>query len=169
MPTYLADADLTKYLPTSLPASIDTSGERATYITGGSARAESAVGARFGTGSYTAGTQKFPDVSGDTTATPPIIVELASMYGVALILRKAYGDGAISSAIWREWEDTANELARQIREGEAEVLDSAGTVYGTRTRILTQHNAGAVPTFTRGEYDVDGNLASDQKGTLDGL
>lgn len=169
MPTYCTDAYLTEQLPTTLPASIDTAGERATYIARGSGRAEAAVGPEFAVGTFTAGTQKFPDVTGDTATTPEVIQEIAATFGVMLMLRKAYADGAISAALWREWEDRANELAASIRDGEVDVLDSDGTVYGSRARLFTNTTSGTRPTFTRGEYDADGSRISDYAGSLDDL
>ena len=168
MPTYFTDAFMTEMIPTSLPASINTDEERATYIARGSAWADSAVGKQFSIGAGGVDGQKFPDIT-DDPATPEIIQELGATYGVAVLLRKAYADASIVTSLWQEWFDSADELATQIQDGTKDVTDSGGTEYGTRTRILTQIKSGAVPVFTTGQYDANGQLVSDNRGSLDSL
>lgn len=166
MATYTTDARLLRWLPDTLPTSIDASGKRATYIIEASAWVDGAVGQRFTIGSESS-IQKFPDVT-SSPATPEVIQQAATFRAVGLLYLVGYGDNAAGPS-GQSFFDMADDLCARIASGEIEVIDSAGTTYGTRGRLRTQLNSNTEPVFSRGEYDADGNMNSAYTGTLDDL
>ena len=172
MPTYCEDADMLYWLGNpsddQFPDEFDTAAERADFITQGSALADALVGEQFepslafgGGSSY----QRFPDEDADPP-TPYFIRHATSMIaGVKLF--QAVGSVAHLKMRTPLLLDEAYELLRQIREGEADVYDTAtGATFGERlpTSSLdddTEHE------FTVGQYDDQGNLLSDVPGSLD--
>ncbi len=165
MATYASDADVTQWLNTGdLPTTIDSEAERLTYITRASALVDSLVGARFGFAAGS-GTQKFEDY---TTGTPEIIRQCTGKLAAAAIVRNAFaqsragisGDGL---------EQEAYDVLAMIRSGEIDV-SVAGTRYGEARGLEgSEESTSTRPTFSTGEYDVDGRLVSDYRGTLDDM
>ena len=66
---YCTDDMVTGYLPADLPADVDTSAERAQYITRAGALVDGLVGRRFG---VTDAGKKFPGVTDDPPTPEPI-------------------------------------------------------------------------------------------------
>ncbi len=164
MPMYTTDTRVTAHLPTNLPDSLDTAGERAEYLTRGSALAESLVGPRFPLGEYGGATQKFPDAD-DSPPTPEIISELAALCAAALILGRVGVDNMSGGSAGAELREKAAELAGQIRSGDLDVVDSAGTRYGDRASAIVSTDSGAEPVFSIGRHGEDGECL--RPGTLD--
>jgi len=163
MATYCSDAEVTRWLPENLPAAVDSSGERAQYITAASALVDGLVGPRFALNSSY---QKFPDTTA-SPATPTIIAWCASKLA-AWDIYKAMQASNLAVRDGQSLFDDAERMLKRIASGEVQITDSAGTIYGT-TNVSASTTKEYDPSFTIGGYDADGNLVSDDAGTLDAL
>jgi len=164
MPTYTTDAYLLDRLPAGLPDSLDTSGERATFISRGSALAEALVGPRFALADRGGSVQKFPDAD-DSPPTPEVIVELATACAAAMVMDRIGVDNMDGGSRGAALRAEAEALATRIRGDEVDVVDSAGTRYGDRASELTSTDEDAEPVFSIGRSGADG--ACLRSGTLD--
>lgn len=164
MATYTSDDNLLIELPDNLPDSVDSAAERLVYIQLAGSLADSLVGPRYPVGPSG---QKFPDIT-DSPPTPPLI-ELATRKLAAGMIYRVIGvvgrdGGELGGA--QPLHEEAADLFRRIREGELAVIDEDGTDYATVTPISGTSD-GVATTFSRGRYDVDGELLDETAGSLD--
>lgn len=168
--TYCTDAQVAAYLPDGLPTDVDTSGERATYLSQGSALAEGYVGERFALGSFSGATQKFPEVTG-TPSTPMVVQIAAAKFAAAILLRHIgfasnFGRSSVVADA-DKLEEEAKAMCAEMRDGFVDVIDSAGTRYGDVGVAGTATTSE--PVFSVGRYDADGELVSEESGSTDGF
>ena len=163
MAIYTTDLRVIKILPPTLPSAFGTAVLRAPYIADASEWVEGAIGSAVALGTYGSATQMFPDVD-DTPATPAVIQRIVALWAAAEIasdMRMHVNLGGPDGSSWRE---EAEELARQIRDGEVLVI-SGGVEYGAASSIAS-NVSGSTPVFTAGRRDASGELIGDE-GSLD--
>ena len=116
------------------------------------------------------GTQKFPDHGADPG--PPTEIELAARwYAASFAYLKLgplnrFGPEGEQTNHAQRYQEMADDLLKQIREGELDLALSDGTTLGNEDRVVTSSNDDTVPEVTRGRFDEDGNLVGDE-GSLD--
>jgi len=164
MASYCDDGEVTQWLPPNLPASVDTSGERAAYITKASDWVESQLVGVIALGTYGSTTQMFPD-KGSSPDTPALIQMITGYYAAGLV-----GDKLVLLANWDPKQGNylrkrAAEEVDTILSGRAHVIED-GSVR-SRANIATDVE-NTVPRFTIATRNVDGDVVGDD-GTLDGL
>lgn len=161
MPTYTTRTALQTLLPSSLPAALTTTLQDQ-YIADGSAYVDGMVGKRF---PILSSNQKFADIT-DSPATPALI-ELCARWVAAHFAWLKLGEINRSEPTnASRYLEMADAKLKEIRDGEVEILTSAGANAASRvTSYSTTSTRDA--TFTRGKY-VDGVLEGDA-GTLDDL
>jgi hypothetical protein len=158
MATYTTDGQLLTELPTTLPASLDTTLERAPYIAYAGALADTLVGGRIAVGTNG---QKFPDID-DAPATPPIVEWATRKLAAAMIYDSlaALGDETQRVQAERLFEE-AYGWFRQIREGEITVLGADGLPYPAAPVV------SSTTYYTQPVFQRDTDAEQEETPTLD--
>lgn len=170
MPTYCTDADMLLWLgspaDSDFPSGFDTSAERAALITFASGIVDAGAGQAFTPSLVGSAYQRFPEITG-TPPTPSLIEQITSMIA-AVKLFQVVGSVNHISLRTPDLLQEAYDLLKMVRGGDLDVYSSTtGTTYGLRLPTSNVPST-AEHEYTVGQYDADGNLLSDDTGSLDG-